>query len=76
MSNKEHTEKYFLKADWQTEYQEVTKEQWIKAERAAGFRPKLSSDDPDYMKTCATGGFSGSGVNGKIVYSKIEEEQS
>jgi len=31
------TEKYYLKAEWQKEYQEVTKEEWIKAERSAGF---------------------------------------
>ena len=58
--------RYFLKADFQSDYQEVTKEEWIKAERAAGFRPKLASDDPRYMKVCATAGFYGNGVSGKI----------
>ena len=51
--------KYFLKADWQDEYQEVSKEKFIQAERAAGFRPK-SGDG------CATGGFSGGGVSGSM----------
>ena len=62
------SEKYFLKADWQTDWTEVTKQEWIKAERAAGFRPKMSSDDPRYMDTCATGGFSSGNTSGKIEY--------
>ena len=62
--------KYFLKADWQHEYQEVPKEEWIRAERAAGFRPKLSTDHEDYMKVCATAGFYGNGVSGKIEMEK------
>lgn len=61
--------RYFLKADHQTSWDEVTKEQWVMAERNAGFRPKLWSGDPNYMTTCATGGFSGGGVSGKIEYS-------
>lgn len=45
----------------------VTREEWIRAERQAGFRPKLSSADPAYMTTCATGGFSSSvGISGSI----------
>jgi hypothetical protein len=63
------SQRYFLKADHQTSWDEVTKEQWIRAERAAGFRPKLWSGDPNYMTTCATGGFSnGGGLSGKIEY--------
>ena len=54
--------KYFLKADWQKDYQEVTKEQFIAAERAAGFRSKLGP------KAVATGGFGGNGVSGKVEY--------
>ena len=46
---------------------EVSKEEWIKAERRAGFRPKMASTEPRYMQVCATGGFSGSGVSGRIV---------
>ena len=58
--------RYLLKADFNTEWTEVTKEQWVKAERAAGFRPKLWSGDPAYMTTCATGGFSGAGISGRF----------
>ncbi|KKL87130.1 hypothetical protein LCGC14_1937830, partial [marine sediment metagenome] len=58
----------YLKADWQDEWEEVSKEQWIKAERGAGFRPKLYIEDSKYMTTCATGGFYGNGVSGKIEY--------
>jgi hypothetical protein len=47
---------------------EVTLEEFCKAERAAGFRPKLSSDHARYMTTLATGGFSGSGVSGRVKY--------
>lgn len=47
---------------------EVSKSDWIKAERQAGFRPPLPSSDPDYATTCATGGFTGAGVKGRISY--------
>ncbi len=57
---------YFLKADWQDEWEEVTKEQFCKAERAAGFRPKLPGDHPDYMTTPATGGFGGTSISGRV----------
>lgn len=60
-------DKYELKADFQDEWQEVTKEVWVRAERRAGFRPKMARDDPRYMTTCATGGFGGNGVRGRIV---------
>jgi len=59
---------YELKVGWQDDWIEVTKEKWIKAERVAGFRPKMSSDQPGYMDTCATGGFSGGGTSGRIRY--------
>ncbi|WP_327210008.1 hypothetical protein [Rhizobium leguminosarum] len=36
---------------------QVTKEDWIRAERASGFHPKMSSTDPRYMTTCATASF-------------------
>jgi len=54
--------KYFLKADWEDEYKEVTEKQFIAAERGAGFHSKFGADH------VATGGFSGSGVSGKIEY--------
>ena len=66
----EKTERYYLMADWQGEWQEVTKKTWIEAERCSGFRPKLPSDDPRYMQVCATGGFSGNGMSGKVTYGK------
>lgn len=44
----------------------VSKEDWIKAERAAGFRPKLWSGDPEYTKTYATGGFSNGQISGTM----------
>lgn len=58
-------EKYWLKANAisGSSWSEVSKEDWIKAERAAGFRPN------NYMKVCATGGFSNSaGISGSITY--------
>lgn len=65
----ERTEKYWLKAEAipGSAWSEVSKEDWIKAERAAGFRPKLWSGDPNYMKVCATGGFSGQ-ISGTITH--------
>jgi hypothetical protein len=64
-SEKIKTEKYSLYTGFGPERKEkeVTKQEFIRAERNAGFRPKLASDHPDYMNTCATGGF-GSGNNG------------
>lgn len=47
---------------------EVTKEEFIKAERAAGFYPK--SGNPD---DCATGGFGGDGLRGSVKYIKLED---
>lgn len=60
------SERYWLKADFNKEWTEVSKAEWIKAERAAGFRPKLWSGDPNYMAVCATGGWGGAGVQGRI----------
>lgn len=60
------TERYYLKTDYSEEWTEVSKEAWIRVERLAGFRPKLWSGHPEYMTTCATGGFSGAGHSGKI----------
>jgi hypothetical protein len=62
----ERRERFFLKSPMiSNEWTEVTREKWIQAERASGFRPKMSSDDPRYMDTMATGGFSSSaGLSG------------
>lgn len=51
--------RYFLRASWQDEYEEVTKKQYIRAERDAGFGSRQSDE-------IATVGFSGHGVSGKI----------
>lgn len=67
----DHEVAYWLRAEGipGSQWQSVSKEDWIKAERAAGFRPKLPSDDPRYMKVCATGGFGGSGgISGGISF--------
>lgn len=64
------TEKYFLYTGLgpdRTE-KEVTKQEFIKAERNAGFRPKLASNHPDYMNVCATGGFGSGDTGGSIKY--------
>jgi hypothetical protein len=45
---------------------EVSLEEFCKAERAAGFQPKMTSDNPLYMFTPATGGFGGNGISGRI----------
>jgi hypothetical protein len=50
-----------------SQWTKVSKEEWIRAERSAGFRPKLWSGDPAYMTTYATGGFSTSlGISGTL----------
>lgn len=61
-------ERYFLKADHQTEWDEVTREQFINAEQAAGFRSKFGSNHP------ATSGFSGRGMRGRVEYVDHEQE--
>jgi hypothetical protein len=66
------TTRHFLKGDFSDRWEEVNKEKWIKAERAAGFRPKMASVDPRYMDTYATGGFAGNGVRGIIRYDGSE----
>ena len=58
--------KYYLSHP-QLGEKEVTKEEFIKAERAAGFRSKSGS-----MDDCATGGFTGNGISGSIKYNELE----
>lgn len=55
------TPKYYLGAIGLPE-QEVSKEEFIRAERAAGFRSKFGPHQ------VATGGFSGAGMSGRVVY--------
>ena len=69
-------EKYYLTVtvgNGQPDKREVTREDFIAAERAAGFRPKLSSSHPNYMTTLATGGFSQT-QNGCALRGTIEWE--
>ena len=61
--------KYFLQSKIPgSEAVEVSLEEYCRGERSAGFRPKLSSDHPDYMTTPATGGFSSGYLTGSIRY--------
>ena len=56
------SDRYFLKTDW-TNWKEVTKEQWVRAERSAGFHNTMGQPDEP-----GTGGFSAYGVCGKLLY--------
>lgn len=60
--------RYYLKAPWRDGWDEVSVEEYCRAERDAGFRPRMPSDHPEYMRTPATGGFGGSGTRGKVEY--------
>jgi len=44
---------------------QVTKEEWVRAERAAGFHPKHGGEGP------ATGGFTRNGMSGSIKLRKV-----
>lgn len=59
-------DRYEVKAPG-SDWIEVSKEEWIYAERKAGFRPNLASTNERYMKVCATAGFTGGGIQGRIV---------
>ena len=55
--------RYFLKMeDISDSEKEVTEEQWKRAERKAGFYPKGGGNE------CATGGFGGHGISGRIEF--------
>ena len=61
--------KYYLSSTLNEKEHEVSLEEFCRAERNAGFRPKMSSDHPKYMTTPATGGFSsGYGIQGRVEY--------
>lgn len=60
--------KYYLKGTWQDDYSEVTKEQYINAERNASFCPKCGYTD------IATASFFGRGISGKVDYEVKKEE--
>lgn len=72
MSLESKTTRHFLKADFSDKWEEVSKEKWIRAERSAGFRPKMASNNPRYMDTYATAAFGGNGVSGTITYDGSE----
>ena len=57
--------RYFLSTSFGGEH-EVSRTVWIEQERLCGFRPKLSSQDPRYMDTLATGGFGNGTVSGRL----------
>lgn len=56
---------YFLSSDVHPE-KEVTEQEFIRAERAAGFRSKFG---PDHV---ATGSFTGAGMHGRVVYVDLD----
>ena len=56
---------YQLKVDG--EWYNVSKMEFILAERAAGFKPKYRYNSEEYWNVCATGGFTTSGIKGRIL---------
>ena len=62
--------KYFLKADHQEEEEEVTEEDFITAERNAGFHSKFGRN------SVATGGFSAHGISGRVEYDDEAEDDN
>jgi len=60
----DRTETYWLKATAipGSQWQSVSKADFIKAERNAGFRPKYGGDG------CATGGFSDGSISGAVSF--------
>jgi hypothetical protein len=64
------TKKYYLSVELAGEKieREVSLLEFCKAERQAGFRPKLPSSDSRYMTTPATGGFSDGTITGSVKY--------
>jgi len=59
--------RYYLKTDWQNDWVEVSLEEFVKAERAAGFCNKAGGPT-------ATGGFSSGSVTGRVTYTDENEE--
>ena len=60
-------ERYWVRLDGMR-WQEATREQYIKAERAAGFYPKVGDG-------IATGSFSGGGIEGRTTHGEITAEK-
>lgn len=72
----EYTEKYFLKTTnpitgTESEWEEVTREQFVFAERISGFHdPRQNADGT------ATGAFSSGALRGKVVYERADDPAS
>lgn len=64
-------DRYFIRYGEDDE-KEVSKAEFIQAERNAGFRPKLPYDHPEYYTTFATAGFSGNNISGRIDYERLK----
>lgn len=60
---------YFLRYNGEEEH-EVTKEEFVRAERAAGFHNTLGQPDEP-----ATAGFGSGGVHGHVLYVNDSEEK-
>ena len=67
----EENVKYFLTYG-DSDEKEVNREEWILAERTAGFYPKMDPNHPDYYNVTATSSFSSGGVWGCEVKGRIE----
>lgn len=63
-------DKYLLQRRGESDWKEVSKQEWIKAERQAGFYPKVSSLHPQFWLICATGGFNDGNIRGRIEFEK------
>lgn len=61
-------ERYWLRISGHA-WQEATKDQFVQAERSAGFRPKPGCGD------VATGGFSNGSLQGRVTYGDITDEK-
>jgi hypothetical protein len=61
--------RYYL--EYQGMKKEVSKKEWVQAERSAGFRPKCYHGRNETCECEATGGFSSSqGIRGSVEYEK------
>ena len=62
-------EKYFLKTAWQKKWKQVTKKQFIEAERNVAFHhTHISMVDPEFNNRCATSGFGDDSVEVEVCY--------
>ena len=63
-------EKYYLKADFMDEEREVSKQEYINAEQAAGFRSKFGTN------AVATGSFGAAGISGRTEYADETNDET